>query len=197
MNALVGEGLNRMISLCKALGSRGYQCLALAIVTIVSTSIASAQNTNIAIGSSVIQPSVKRFGINLGATNYYDSSQMMKNLVFRNPGFEGEIYQSIIRCASGTLTTCTDDDPWEGWPTGFWNGATVQFFYGTAQGRTGTVTSYTAASGAIGGIFTFSTAGVVPSTGDQMFVRMTLPGNASNGWWTSKWGAGAITTNFS
>src|ERR1700680_5279322 len=113
MNALIREGLNRMICLCRAPRSRGYQRLALAIVTMVGSSIASAQNTNIAIGSSVIQPSVKRFGINLGGTNYYDSSQMMKNLVFRNHGFEGEIYQSIIRCASGTVTTCTDDDPWE------------------------------------------------------------------------------------
>src|ERR1700678_1231618 len=67
-------------------------------------------STNIAIGSTVIQPRVKHLGINLATHNYWDSGQMMQNLVLENPGFEGEIYQSIIQCASGTTTTCVDSD---------------------------------------------------------------------------------------
>ena len=156
-----------------------------------------AQVTNIAIGTSAVQPSVKGFGINLGIEDYYDAGQINKNLVARNPGFEGEIYRSTIRCASGTATTCLDDDAWSAWPSGFWNGATFQFFYGTAQGLTGTIASYTAANGTTGGTFTFSTSGVAPATGDYMIVSMTVPGNATAGWWPATSGNGTIATNTS
>ncbi len=151
--------------------------------------------TNIAIGSNVWQPSVKRLGINLSIENYYDSGQMNKGLVFRNPGFEGEIYQSTVRCASGTATTCVDENGYSNWPKGFWNGATVEFFYGAAQGRSETVTSYSAANGSVGGTFTFSGSGTAPGAGDYMIVRMTVPGNATAGWWPTTTGAGTITTN--
>ncbi len=68
--------------------------------------------TTITISNTVIVPSVKRFGINLGPVNYFDSGQVMKELVFRNPGFEGQLFQSLIRCASGTTTSCIDDIPY-------------------------------------------------------------------------------------
>src|SRR5580658_8737491 len=107
-------------------------------------------STNIAIGSTVIQPGVKHLGINLATHNYWDSGQMMQNLVLENPGFEGEIYQSIIECASGSVTTCVDSDLYSAWPAGFWNGATFEFFYGAANGLTGTVSNYTAATSSQG-----------------------------------------------
>jgi hypothetical protein len=152
--------------------------------------------TNIAVGTTVLQPSVKAFGINLGSEDYYGAGQMTKNLVSRNPGFEGEIYQSTIRCAAGSATTCVDDDLWSAWPSGFWNGATFEVFYGASQGRTGTISAFTA-HGKTGGIFTFSAKGVAPAAGDYMIVRMTVPGNATAGWWPTTSGNGAITTNTS
>jgi hypothetical protein len=158
---------------------------------------AYGQATNIAIGNTILQSPVKRFGINLGGPNNYDSGQMMKNLLFSNPGFEAEVYQSTVQCFSGTATTCTDSNLYSGWPTGFWNGATFEFFYGTAQGRTGTVSSYASATGSSGGVFTFSTSGAAPSNGDYMIVRMTVPGNAAAGWSTYAYGAGSVGTNFS
>jgi hypothetical protein len=158
---------------------------------------AFAQTTNIAVGSTVLQPAVKRLGINLSFQTFFDSGQMTKNLVFRNPGFEGEIFQSTIRCALGTAITCLDDDPFSAWPAGFWNGATVEFFYGLAQGRTTTVASYLPANGLTGGTFIFGGFGVAPAIGDYMIVRMTVPGNATAGWWPTTSGSGAITTNFS
>src|SRR5271155_2930583 len=84
---------------------------AAALMLVLSFANLHAQVTNIAIGPAVLQPSVKAFGINLGQEDYYDAGQMTKNLVFRNPGFEGEIYNSTIQCASGTATTCVDNDP--------------------------------------------------------------------------------------
>src|SRR5437773_69743 len=49
--------------------------------------------TDIAIDSTVIQNGVERLGISIPAQNYWDSGQVLRNLVFRNPGFEGEIWQ--------------------------------------------------------------------------------------------------------
>jgi alpha-L-arabinofuranosidase len=152
-------------------------------------------STNIAIGSTVIQPGVKHLGINLATHNYWDSGQMMQNLVLENPGFEGEIYQSIIECASGTTTTCVDSG-YSSWPAGFWNGATFEFFYGAANGAAGTISNYTAAASGQGGTLTFaSPIDVAPAKGDFVIVRQTVPGNAAAGWWTRTSGNGAITTN--
>ena len=57
-----------------------------------------------------LRTDVKRLGINLSGQTYYDSGQMLRNLVFRNPGFEGETWQSILHCKHITATTCTDDN---------------------------------------------------------------------------------------
>jgi alpha-L-arabinofuranosidase len=151
--------------------------------------------TEIAINKPTVVVRAKRLGMNLGENNYWDSLQLLKNLTMNNPGFEGEIYQSTIRCASGTQTTCVDDDQWSAWPTGFWNGATFEVFYGAAAGQTGTISSYTAAVKPSGGTFTFSGAGTAPAAGDYMIVRMTVPGGATEGWWPTTSGAGAIATN--
>ncbi len=115
----------------------------------------------------------------------------------QNPGFEGELYQSTIRCASGRATACTDDNGASVWPTGYWNGAAFEVFHGAARGRTGKVAGYTAARKATGGTFVFSTSGVAPVTGDYMIVRMSVPGDAPAGWWSATSGKGIIATNAS
>jgi len=69
----------------------------LPFVFIVLSCIAPAQTaTNIAVTNVVQQPSVKRLGVNLGDQTYWDSGQLLKNLVFQNPGFEAEKYRSIM-----------------------------------------------------------------------------------------------------
>ncbi|HWE53386.1 MAG TPA: hypothetical protein VG273_26570 [Bryobacteraceae bacterium] len=151
--------------------------------------------TDINITSTVLQPSVKRPGINLGDMNYYDSGQLTKNLISRNPGFEGEIYQSTIRCASGSATTCVDDDAVSAWPDGFWSHAAFEIFFGNARGRKGTIATYKAAGKGVGGTFTLSGAGASPASGDYMIVRMNVPGNGTAGWWLKTTGNAAIKTN--
>ena len=46
--------------------------------------------SEIVIGPGVQQTGMKRLGINLSGQTFYDSGQMLRNLIFRNPGFEGE-----------------------------------------------------------------------------------------------------------
>jgi hypothetical protein len=156
-----------------------------------------AQSTDISVGTTTLQPSVKRLGMNLGTVNFYDSGQMTQNLIMQNPGFEGQIWNSTIRCLSGTATSCVDEDQWAAWPAGFWNGATFQVFYGAAAGRTGTITTSTATSQATGQGVTlnFSTSGVAPAQGDYLIVRKTVPGGSTGGWWPSTSGAGTIGDN--
>jgi hypothetical protein len=162
---------------------------------LTGSGIAHAQVTTIDVDNTVIQSPVKRFGINLGATNYYDSGQMMKNLIINNPGFEGEIAQSMIQCESGTATSCEHANDYSGWANDFWDGASYQFVYGTALGRSGTVSKFVGATGSAGGIFNFADSGVTPAFQDYMVVRKSIPGNATDGWQVNQGGNGSVTTN--
>jgi hypothetical protein len=136
---------------------------------------------------------VKRLGVNLEWYNFYDSGQIMKNLVLRNAGFEGLIWQSTLRCTSGTATSCIGEPP-VGWPDGFWDGASYEFIWGAAQGRTGTVTTFTAPVGANGPAFQFGDSGISPANGDYLILRKTMPGAAVSGWWPRVEGSGSIST---
>jgi hypothetical protein len=169
----------------------------LSLLALAVPAVLQSQVTTINVNNQVIQSPVKRFGINLGSTNFYDSGQMLKNLIINNPGFEGEIAQSMIQCGSGTANSCTHANPYSGWSNDFWDGATYQFVYGTALGRSGTVSTYTAANGTTGGVFNFSDSGVVPGNSDYMIVRKPMPGNATDGWQVSTFGAGSVSTNLS
>jgi alpha-L-arabinofuranosidase len=173
-----------------------YLLAALFVLNIFGAGLfAQSTTTNIAIGSSTIQPSVKRLGINLGTLNNYDSGQIVKNLVIGNPGFEGQIRNSTIRCASGTATSCTDENQYEGWTADYWDGATYQFFYGAAAGRSGTISTSTAPGSSAGITLNFNDSGVAPQAGDYMIVRKTVPGGASGGWFATHYGNGSVSDN--
>ena len=166
-------------------------------VSLVVTAASNPTVTNINVGSTVIQTGMKRLGINIDSQDYYDSGQMLRNLTFRNPGFEGETWQSILHCAAVTATTCTDTNAWTVWPANFLQGATFEFIYGAALGQTGTVASSTAAnpSGNTGVTVQFSAMGAAPAIGDFVVVKMSVPGNAQAGWWPTTSGGGTLTTD--
>ena len=90
--------------------------------------------TDVAITNKVRLEGVKRFGINLGRETFYDSGQLLRNLTFRNPGFEGESWQSILRCKVVTRTTCVDGNQYAVWPDDFLKGAHFEFISGDANG---------------------------------------------------------------
>ena len=152
--------------------------------------------TNLNIGTNVIQSGFVNLGINIEGQNFYDSGQMLRNLVFRNPGFEGETWQSILQCAAVTANSCTDTNAWSQWPANFLQGATFQFIYGGANGQTGTVLGNTAANQSNTGMtVTFSPMGASPAVGDFVIVKMTVPGSAQAGWWTTTTGGATIGTD--
>ena len=68
-----------------------------------------AQATNFAIGTTVQQSPVKHLGVNLSIQTYYDSGQMLRNLLYRNPGFEGETWQSVLECVAVTTIALVEE----------------------------------------------------------------------------------------
>ncbi len=155
--------------------------------------------TDVAITNKVIQTGVKRLGINIGGQDYYDSGQMLKDLVFTNPGFEGETWQSILRCEGMTSTTCTDPNQWNQWPANFLQGAQFEFISGAAAGTTGTVLSSLLADSREknqGVTIRYAPLAKPAGLDDFVLVRQILPGNAQAGWWTNAYGGGRFATEF-
>jgi hypothetical protein len=138
--------------------------------------------THFRVTNQVVLPNVTRLGINLGEQTYYDSGQMTKNLLFRNPGFEGMEYRSILHCLGGGSGTCIDSRHAFQWPAGFWDGANYEVLDGSASGQHGRVT----ASGPSSGGYGLSLGGHAPiGAGDWLAVSKEFPGDPTSGWWPS------------
>lgn len=153
--------------------------------------------TNVVIDGTVAQTDVRRLGINIPAQNYYDSGQIMRNLIFRNPGFEGEIWQSILRCKAVTASSCTDWNQWGGWPANFMQGADFEFIAGAAVGQSGKVTMSLPAQAEIsnqGETIGFAPLAKPPAVDDFVIVRKVIPGDAQAGWWVNTSGGGIFST---
>ena len=164
---------------------------------LVVSCIASGQTaTNIQVTSAIQQSSVKRLGINLGDQTYWDSGQLMKNLVFLNPGFEAMKYRSIMICASVTANSCTDDNQYSPMPTGYWNGATYSVLSGKSVGVSGTVVSSTknpSSCSGCGQIIQFDKS-VNAAVGDYFVMTQTFTGGGDTNWWDNVSGGGTITS---
>jgi alpha-L-arabinofuranosidase len=152
--------------------------------------------TTISIGRDVLHTGVKRFGINLSGQSYYDSGQMLRNLTFHNPAFEGETWQSILRCKTVTPTTCTDENIYTVWPAGFLDGAHYELISGANKGSSGTIRTNSAVSPGQGITLTFAATPKPPSPGDFLLVRIEKPGDAQAGWWTNLDGGATLSTEF-
>jgi hypothetical protein len=170
-------------------------CAALCLLGAIRAIAQTATPTVINVGSTARWTGVKRLGINLGTQDFYDSDQLMQNLTFINPGFEGETWQSILHCAAVTNTSCTDDNQYAIWPASFFAGAQASFIYGAANGETATVTASTAPSAGAGVTISFASLAKSPAVGDYVVVRMAVPGNPQAGWWTTASGGAAFAAD--
>ena len=186
-----------MISMPKPIGI----CLLFLLLPLAARTEAVAQGvpTNIAIDSKVIRSNVKRFGINLSGQSFYDSGEMLRNLSYRNPGFEGFMWQTVLQCKFVKGDSCADNDEWSFWPVDFVKGATFEFFYGAAKGQKGIVAGNTPASGpAHQGVWiSFGKLGTHPQVGDFYIIRKNMPGNAEGGWRMDNKGGATVSTETS
>ena len=157
---------------------------------------AASGPTVITIGPEVLHTGVKRLGINLSGQTFYDSGQMLRNLTFRNPGFEGETWQSILHCKTVTANTCTDENQYAQWPAEFMQGAQYELLSGKASGARGTVQTSLAARQNQGVTLEFADAPRGLAAGDFVLVRVARPGGAEAGWWKDLKGGASLSTEF-
>jgi hypothetical protein len=153
---------------------------------------ADAGVTHLKVTDRVVLTGVKRLGINLGNQSYYDAGQMMKNLLFRNPGFEGMSYRSILHCEAGGLTSCVDRRPGVRFPAGFWDGASFEVLDGAALGRRGSVVSSEPVAGSDGCAIALDSKGRMIGAGDWVAVAKEFPDDPAAGWWPTMKGGAAL-----
>ncbi len=171
-----------------------WRVAVLLLATLVSVSCGSSESTptEIEVTGRRITYAVKRLGINLASNASYGSGQMTRNLLYRNPGFEGDIHQSIVRCESPTESTCLDTI--SSWKDGFWDGANYEFISGVAKGRTGQVEISAHEGQHQGLVIHLGTHGITPQAGDYLILRKIRAGNAQAGWWPTAVNGGSIST---
>ena len=149
--------------------------------------------TNIVISDRALHTGQHRLGINLSGQAFYDSGQILRNLTFRNPGFEGGTWQSILRCKVVTADTCTDDNEYTVWPADFTKGAHYEVL--NKQGG-GTVLSQTVAENHHGVVLTLQAQGAPLAANDFIVLRLSKPGHAEAGWWPSLQNGATLDTEY-
>ncbi len=169
---------------------------ALAFVLSFAPAAQAQGPTVIHVEGTVLHSGMKRLGINMGGQDFYDSRQMLRNLVSRNPGFEGEQWQSVLQCRTVTFASCTDIAPGTSWPEGFLDGGSYEVIAGAAKGQTGSILHSTGANAVTGSTILFTPGRRQPAADDIFVVRKSMPGNAAAGWWTSASGGATISTEF-
>ena len=157
-----------------------------------SASLLHGQAT-ITITPQAILTDAKHLGINLSGQSFYDSGQMLRNLTFRNPGFEGEQWQSILHCKWVAGDQCTDDNRYAVWPADFLKGARYDVMTGPRQGASGVVHASSAAAGDRGVTLTLDAPAIEDA---YVLVRADKPGDPTAGWWTSADGGAAFSAEF-
>lgn len=152
--------------------------------------------TVIDVSQTILHENVIRLGMNLGGETYYDSQQVLKNLISQNPGFEGSQWQSVLRCGRATADTCTDGANSGSWPAGFLDGGTYEVIAGAATGRSGAILHNTAAGNQTGTTIQFAAGSKPIAVDDIVVVRREFPGNATNGWSPYLGGGATVATEF-
>lgn len=147
----------------------------------------SAGVTRLRVTDEVILAKVTRLGVNLGEQNFYDSGQMLKNLLARNPEFAGITYRTIFHCDAGGAGRCVDARGGIQFPVNFWNGASYEVLEGAATGQWGAVT---AGVPGVGG-FAVALNGTV-GAGDSIAVEKEVAGDAGAGWWPTMHGGARL-----
>ncbi len=185
-----------MISLKLVIKVCSYLSVSLISLAGGDNGIAQTLATDIQISGSVLQTPVHRLGVNLGDQGYWDSGQLLKNLIFENPGFEGLKYRVIFHCASVTPNSCTDDNGYNGQPVNYWKDGTYLVLSGTAAGASGIVQANTpgaASCGSCGPTIHFDKS-VNMAAGDYVALTNSFAGTGDSGWWDTAQGGATITT---
>jgi len=172
---------------------------AVAVACILAYFSASAFSQTLLLNDgSIVQSSTNRIGVNIGAIDYWDNGQILKNLIgSTNPGFEPLQNRQIwVLTTTGTEATFTIPDQYDGVPPNYWVGGTftvVESQSGGAElGCTGTIASNTGPNYPLVGQSNYTAPTITVSTpcsaafsvGDTVVLsKSTFPTPES--WWES------------
>jgi hypothetical protein len=172
------------------------EIIAAAVVIFASVSI-SAQTLTLN-DATTLQSNTNRIGLNIGAIDYWDNGQILKNLIgSSNPGFEPLQDQQIWSLATaGTTTSFTVPDQWDIVSPNYWAGGTftvVESQSGGAElGCTGTIASNTgpnypvsSSSPWISPVITISSACNAPFSVGDIIVMSKIFSPTPESWWES------------
>jgi Chitobiase/beta-hexosaminidase C-terminal domain len=172
--------------------------LAVAVLSASATAALWAQTPTLSLDdTNIVQANTNRIGINIGAINYWDNGQILKNLIGSiNPGFEPLIDRQIwaLDRAGTTATSFTIPDQYDGVPPNYWTGGTftvigTQSGTGGELGCTGNITSNSGPNYPVNGVtnwvppvVTVAKACNAPfSAGDIIIISKMIPTPES--WW--------------
>lgn len=166
--------------------------------------------------ASVTRANPSRAGLNIGAIDYYDNGQLLKNLFGTlNVGFEPQIQQVIWNLASngsftGTTTSFTEPDVYDGVPANYWAGGTftvVASQSGGTTGCSGTIVSNTGPNyptfvGTTNPVITTSACSGAFAIGDIVILKQTIKPIPEASWegslggiWNGVSGGGKLLSN--
>ncbi len=154
-----------------------YAFMVVALYSTTSIPYVPPPPTDTLDSTTVIQASPVLPGINVAQPAYYGPGQFLKNLFgLVNPGMEGWITSVIIRCGSGSTTTCTgaNPNPYTSDPANFLAGGSFYFpvaganWVGPNTSCAGTISSTDGASG-----YTFPACGASVVADDYLAILKT------------------------
>ena len=147
--------------------------------------------------SAIVLQAPKKIGINLNGPTYYQGGELYKNLLWRNPGFEPDLYRDkFVAFKAGTSTTFPSPNSYDPVIADFWAGATFRLYRGSGPRTTvctGTIAANTIAKNNAGPIYTFASPCSSPvQEGDVIILRKAIActpeavwEDAGGGWWGS------------
>ena len=87
-----------------------------------------------------------------------------------------------------------DENATSAWQEDFWTGASYEFVWGAANGRSGIVAKFERSSSSRPGVLRFRDEGAAPAAGDYVVLRKDVPGNGTAGWWPRSCCGGSVQT---
>ena len=120
--------------------------------------------------------------------------QISRNLTVRNPGFEAEMWSSILNCQAATATTCTDSDSSTCGRRISFREPRFKSLRCSQRADWHHYRKYRRQLVGTGITLTFSAPlSPAPASGDVIQVRMQVPGNPQAGWWVSESGGATFS----
>ena len=186
-----------------------YFAAVLAAVAMISLSVSASAQTLSLNDGSILQSNTSRVGVNIGAIDYWDQGQILKNLIgSSDPGMEPlQDRQIWALTKAGTANTFTIPDIYDTVPANYWAGGTftiVEVQAGGAElGCTGTISSNTGPNYPVASVTTWvdpvitvSSGCSAPfSVGDIIVMSKTTFPTPESWWETGGLGGTAGTVN--